>query len=106
MKDRKTVTVAGLTWTVISRNERSTTHDGRHFFAARCDPKGNWRLTEDDRNIAESETSRALKVWLTTYKTGELSRVVKDICGNGPGAEPHPWVTFAEWRARMQARRA
>lgn len=106
MKYQKTVKVGGLTWSVISRNERSSTHEGRHFFAARCHLTAEWRLTEDDQNIAEAETSRALKVWLNTYKTADLSRVVKDICGNGPGAEPHPFVTFAEWRAQMQARRA
>lgn len=46
---RATVTVAGLTWEIHSRNERSATINGHHFFASRCNPSKPWTLQELDR---------------------------------------------------------
>lgn len=50
-RPRKTVTVGGIEWTIISANERSTTHAGRHFFACRCSRQQNalWTIEELDR---------------------------------------------------------
>jgi len=131
MKYSKTVTVGGMTWNVIGRNERATTHEGRHFFAARCNPKILWRITEDDQNIAATGSAKPLRVWTNKYETHDLSTTVREICGKPPATricdrcymvhgpaltecpfcgtpseELHPSMTFAEHRAAMQARRA
>jgi len=45
---RATVTVGGVTWTIHSRNERTTTVNGRHLFAGRCNPSRMWTLREMD----------------------------------------------------------
>lgn len=36
-------------WTTISRNERSISINGRHFFACRCNPSTPWHIEELDQ---------------------------------------------------------
>lgn len=130
MRPTKHVTVGGLTWTVISANERAITHAGRHFFACRCRCARPWKIHEHDSDITRAGAARPLKVFTNGYHTATLSQAVKEICGEPPATrfcehcsstyegelpdcpycgadstEPHPWVTFEEHWAAMQARR-
>src|ERR1700743_2642035 len=77
---RKHVKVGGLTWAVFSRNERTTTHAGRHFFAARCNPKRPWRIYEDDCDGLQTGGAKPLLVFLSDYDTESLSESVRQIC--------------------------
>lgn len=72
-RTRKTVQVGGVTWTIISRNERATTHAGRHFFACRCSRNPLWRI--DEMNQAQIHGSRTLRT-IGTCMTKGLSTMV------------------------------
>lgn len=131
MNPHKHVTVGGLTWAVVSANERATTHAGRHFFATRCRTSVPWVIRELDANIAETGSGKPLLVFRNNYETSDLSRAVREICGHRPAfhtcenclliyegshencpacgtkyADPHPSLTHEEDWAAMQARRA
>jgi hypothetical protein len=73
-RERKTVNVGGLTWTIISANERSTSHNGRHFFACRCNPKTLWLIEE--LNQAQVHGSRAVGTVAKNVLTKALSLMV------------------------------
>lgn len=130
MKIYKHVIVGGLTWAVLSKGERATTHAGRHFFASRCNSRRPWIIREHDCDITQTGCAKPLLVWRNDYETADLSQAVKEICGQDPeirfchdclttyagdhpncpncgaeNADPHPSVTFEEHRAAMQARR-
>lgn len=79
-RERKTVTVKGITWTILSANERCTTVEGRHFFAGRCGSKSQWYLREHDCNITES-SSGAREVGYLQFRldTDHLSLAVLDV---------------------------
>jgi len=77
----KTISVGGLTWNIISANERSTSHGGRHFFAYRCNPKSGWRI--DETNQAEVNGSRNLRVIGLAMGTKELSSHIKKAVARG-----------------------
>jgi len=58
-------------WSVISRNERSITIAGRHFFATRCSRKGSeWTLMELDGD------GKIRIRYLPTFETKELMSAV------------------------------
>lgn len=80
MKDRKQVTIKGITWTILSANERVCTVKGRHFFASRCRSKTPWYLREHDCDITASATG-AREVGYLPYRleTDHLSLAVLDI---------------------------
>lgn len=83
MKDRKTVTIKGVIWTILSANERCTTVSGRHFFASRCNSKSPWYLCEHDCDITASETgAREVGYLPFRLKTDYLSLSVIDITRN------------------------
>lgn len=128
MKINKHVTVGGLTWAVISRNERSVTHAGRYFFAARCNPKRPWHIHEHDCDIVKTGAAKPLLIFTYDYETAELSASVREICGEIPeirlcqacympyrgehtqcpyclaaSIERHPSMTLEEWRAATKA---
>lgn len=93
-KPHQVVQNGGLFWTVISRNERSITHDGRHFFAARCRPGRPWHLEEVDTPIGVGSGSKVLRTFAPKYQLHELSYAVRDICdarvaGLHPSVEGH-----------------
>lgn len=73
-RPRKTVTVGGITWTIISANERSTTHAGRHFFACRCDRHPLWRIEE--MNQAQIHGSRVIREVAACMTRGLSSMVI------------------------------
>lgn len=81
-----TVTVSGLTWTVHSANERSVTHQGRHFFAARCGGL-QWTITEVSDGTTTGST--VVRTFTNKYDTSELSRSIKEITA---GTAEHPAV--------------
>lgn len=80
MKDRKQVTIKGITWTILSANERVCTVEGRHFFASRCRSKTPWYLREHDCDITAGATG-AREVGYLPYRleTDHLSLAVLDI---------------------------
>lgn len=85
MKIQKTVTVKGVTWQVISANERNCTIEGRHFFARRCKPSTPWFLTEHDCDITKSEDG-AREVGYVPYRftdTGLLSMAASHVIARG-----------------------
>lgn len=51
MRDKKKVTVKGVTWVVLSRNGRTCQINGRYFIAMRGGPKRLWSLIEYDGDI-------------------------------------------------------
>lgn len=131
MRERKTVEVGGVTWIVISRNERSTTWKGRHFFACRCNPRRDWRLSEDDQNIGETGFAKPLRIYTKAVPTPLLSETVREICGEAPpfvicdrdecmqaygveldrcpycyapAAVQFPSITHEQWRAQLRDR--
>lgn len=59
-------------WTKHSRNERSVTVKGRHFFAARC--SFFWRLEEIDQ--ADPNGSKPVKLIKLSACTADLSALV------------------------------
>lgn len=81
MKTRKTVTVKGITWTILSANERvCTTCPGRFFFASRCNSKSQWFLREHDCDITASATgAREIGYLPFRLETDHLSLAVLDI---------------------------
>lgn len=82
--NRKAITSAGMDWTVISRNERETTHKGRHFFAARCNPTRPWKITELDQPLRPAGGGIACTKSLRhfgEYETKQLTQAVMEICG-------------------------
>lgn len=76
----QTVTSGGMQWTVFSRNERATEHEGRHFFACRCRPGSPWVLFEFNRSIIKHESAKHLREWRNNYEVGQLSDAVRAIC--------------------------
>lgn len=130
MKYDKTVKVAGVTWNVLCRDQRSATYKGRHFFACRCNAKRPWSIHEHDQNIAEAGTAKPIRVFVDTYGTGMLSHAVREICGETPDlitcrscygshhgdmthcpycghehGDQHPWITHEQWRESMRLTR-
>lgn len=129
-REYKTVTVYGLTWAVMSRNERCVTHAGRHFFAVRCNPKRAWHIHEHDCDIAQTGSAKPLLVFTNDYETHHLSDAVREICGadgtyccqtcftvfrlafqscpacGEQRGEAHPSMPFEQHRAAMKARHA
>lgn len=125
MRILKTVTVGGLTWHVLSANERTTTHAGRHFFAVRCNSKRPWRIDEHDCDISQTGSAKPLRAFTSEYSTADLSQSVHEICGAPlehytcpdcftsmfkPGAtctecghpvDAHPSMPFEQYRAQM-----
>lgn len=93
MKNRKTVTVKGITWTILSANERvCTTCPGRFFFAGRCNSKSQWFLREHDCDITASAMG-AREVGYVPYRleTDHLSLAVLDIASRNeklPSRDP------------------
>lgn len=81
MKTRKTVTVKGITWTILSANERAcVTCPGRFFFASRCNSKSQWFLREHDCDITTSATgAREVGYLPFRLETDHLSLAVLDI---------------------------
>lgn len=80
MKDRKQVTIKGITWTILSANERVCTVEGRHFFASRCRSGTPWYLREHDCDITTSATG-ASEIGYLQFRldTGHLSLAVLDV---------------------------
>lgn len=80
MKDRKQVTIKGITWTILSANERVCTVEGRHFFASRCRSNTPWYLREHDCDITTSATG-ASEIGYLQFRldTGYLSLAVLDV---------------------------
>ena len=126
-----TITNGGLDWRVVSRNERETTHNGRHFFARRCRPGAPWMNEEHDQSITEHGSAKPLRVWKNEYQIEDLSTAVREICGAAPKfrtcnrcqaiyvaqelqcpqcgaehAELHPSMSWDEHRSRAAAMRA
>lgn len=64
-------------WTQHSRNERSITVKGRHFFAGRC--SFFWRLEEIDQ--AHPNGSKLVKLIKLSACTAELSGLVMKEVG-------------------------
>lgn len=80
MKNRKTITIKGITWTILSANERVCTVEGRHFFASRCRSSTPWYLREHDCNITESAVgAREIGYLQFRLKTGDLTLAVLDV---------------------------
>lgn len=82
MKDRKQVTTKGITWTVLSTNERVCLVSGRHFFAVRCNPMQMWSIVEMDGDLF-SGPRRQIGYLPHRLGTEHLSLAVLDIVGNG-----------------------
>lgn len=78
--NRKTITSSGMEWTIISRNERETTHRKRHFFAARCNPTRPWKIREIDEPFSRSGCTRSLRSFGCEYETKQLTQAVMEIC--------------------------
>jgi hypothetical protein len=120
-----------MVWTVISRNERSTVHAGRFFFAVRCRSGADYSIHEHDQDLAATGSAKELRVFTLKYNVWELSNAVREICGEitEPGScvqcftcvspeadlcaccgqvQPprHPSTSLDEYRAAMQARHA
>lgn len=64
-----------MKWKTISRNERSLTINGRHFFAARCNPKTLWWIEE--LNQAQINGSRSITVFAEKLKTRDVTAYFK-----------------------------
>lgn len=67
--DPQLIVSEGLTWEVWSRNERSTTLGGRHFFAVRCKPTTRWTIIEYDGPAGTSgrkEIARRKTRWFSS----------------------------------------
>lgn len=80
MKTRKTVTIKGITWKILSANERCTTVEGRHFFAGRCGSKSQWYLREHNCDITTSSTgAREISFLPFRLDTDHLSLAVLDV---------------------------
>ena len=76
----KQVTVSGITWKVISQNERCCVHGGRFFSASRCNNKTAWRLAEDDGDItASADGVKELGFCPVRLETKQLSGQVLSI---------------------------
>lgn len=71
------MTIRPRDWKQHSRNERSITVRGRHFFASRC--RVYWRVEEVDQ--AEPNGARSIKVLRLNASTSDLSAVVMKECG-------------------------
>lgn len=54
MREYKKVVVKGITWTILSANERTCQVEDRHFMASRCTPKSMWFLREHNCDIISS----------------------------------------------------
>lgn len=127
-----TVNSNGMKWSVISRNERSTVHAGRFFFAVRCKSGAAYSIHEHDCDIAVTGSAKPLAVFTLKYDAWVLSDAVREICG-GEVSEPgtcvrcfasvspkvdqcaccgqvqpprHPFTSFEEHRTNMMARHA
>lgn len=85
MDIKKTVCVKGVTWQVLSANERNCTIEGRHFFARRCKPSTPWVLTEHDCDITKSK-SGASELGYVPYRftdTQHLSLAALHVMARG-----------------------
>lgn len=80
----RTVKSNGMSWRVISANEREATHEGRHFFACRCGSARTWAIDEHDQSITEHGVAKPIRVWRNGYRTEDLSDAVREICGAPP----------------------
>lgn len=93
----KPVNSNGLTWQHVSRNERTITHAGRHFFACRCRPGTPWEIHEHDRCINTHGSATPLRVWDNNYHISQLSDAIRCIVGELDGHHPSKsWS--AHWR--------
>lgn len=63
--DFQKVTVDGITWEIISRDERQTTHAGRHFFACRCYNQPLWHIDEMTANENGGRVIRTIASCIT-----------------------------------------
>ena len=89
MKTRKTVTVKGVIWTILSANERCTTFKGRHFFASRCRSNTPWYLREHDCDITTSATGAfEISYHPFTLETDHLSLAVLDVISRNGVMQP------------------
>lgn len=120
----------GMQWSVLSRNERTTVHAGRYFFAVRCRSGAAYSIHEHDCDIAVTGSAKPLRAFNLKYDAWELSNAVREICGEvtNPGtcvscfasvapdgehctccgqAQPprHPSTPWDEHVAKMIARR-
>lgn len=66
------MTIRPRDWKQHSRNERSITVRGRHFFAGRCG--FHWRVEEIDQ--ADPNGSKLVQIVRTCVLTKDLSRIV------------------------------
>lgn len=64
-----------MKWKQISRNERSITVSGRHFFANRCNPGRLWQIEE--LNQAEINGSRSIAVIAEKQATRDVTAYFK-----------------------------
>ncbi len=76
----QTVISKGMAWKVLSKNERTTVHAGRFFYAVRCRP-GAYKIHEHDCDIAVTGSAKPLRVFDLKYQAFELSAAVREICG-------------------------
>lgn len=68
-------TLGAGNWTIISRNERSLTRNGKHYFAVRCSRQYLWTIEELDGPI-ESNTSRRVRVVAKGVETRQLLKTL------------------------------
>jgi hypothetical protein len=99
------VNTGGMSWRVVSRNEREATHNGRHFFARRCRPGVPWLIEELDRSITDHGIAEPLYVWANGYEVNDLSGAVRDICDTST-EHLHQRVSWSEHRKRLLSSRA
>lgn len=62
-------------WKIISKNERSITVNGRHYFAARCNPSVMWVIDEVDQ--AEPHGSKLVQRIAERLTTRDVTRYFK-----------------------------
>lgn len=81
--ERKHVTVKGITWTIVSSNERiCSSCPGRHFFALRCHSGKPWAIIEMDRDLLAG-SAREIGYLPHRLLTQHLSLAVLDITARG-----------------------
>jgi hypothetical protein len=86
-------------WSILSRNERVVTYQGRHFFAVRCGRSGNgltWAIDEHDVDITTSETgARQIDRPVTGVETRGLSAAIIELVkAPKPTGRGHRWFTI------------
>lgn len=65
-----------MKWRTISRNERSISINGRHYFAMRCNPDRPWMIEE--LNQATIHGARQIGVVATGLTTKEVTAWFKE----------------------------